>query len=128
MAAPGGGRAPPPVRAPLAQLAPLLGLLAACASAPRPAAPPSAPDLGRFPPEVQAAIRGRNVVRGMDAQAVRLAWGEPDAVERTPSAVSGLEYQRWSWRAGPTGPARFAWLAGGRVVDVLVPPATGRPP
>jgi hypothetical protein len=116
------------VRAPLAPL--LAALLAACASpAPRPAGPPApGPSLERWPPEVQAAIRERRVVRGMDAEAARLAWGEPDAVERTPSAAApGLEYQRWSWRAGPGGPARFVWLADGRVVDVLVPPAGGPP-
>lgn len=63
------------------------------------------------------------MVRGMDASAVRLAWGEPDAVERTPSAAApGLEYQRWSWRQGPGGPARYAWLADGQVVDALVAP------
>ncbi len=114
------------MRAPLAPL--LAALLAACAS-PRPLALHTAPPLAgleRWPPEVQAAIRERRVVRGMDAEAVRLAWGEPDAVERTPSAAApGLEYQRWSWRAGPSGPARFAWLADGRVVDVLVAPAAG---
>ena len=111
-----------------ASLAPFLAtLLAACASpAPRPAAAPPASGLERWPPELRAAIRERRVVRGMDAEAVRLAWGEPDAVERTPSAAApGLEYQRWSWRAGPGGPARFAWLADGRVVDVLVPAAGG---
>jgi hypothetical protein len=115
------------VRAPLALL--LAGLLAACAAPqPRPAAPPAAPELARFSPEIRAAIRERRVVRGMDADAVRLAWGQPDAVERTPSAAApGLEYQRWSWRAGPGGPARFAWLADGRVVDVLVPPAGAAP-
>ncbi len=111
------------MRAPLALL--LAGLLAACASP----APPAAsrlpgPGLERWPPEIRAAIRERRLVRGMDAEAVRLAWGPPDAVERTPSAGSpGLEYQRWSWRAGPGGPARFAWLADGQVVDLLVPPA-----
>ena len=107
------------MRAPLAPL--LAGLLAACAS-PRPAGP----GLERWPPDVRAAIRERRLLRGMDAEAVRLAWGEPDAVERTPSASApGLEYQRWSWRAGSGGPARFAWLAGGQVVDFLVPPAAG---
>jgi hypothetical protein len=116
------------VRAPLAPL--LAGLLASCAApAPRPAAPPPLADLGRFAPEVQAAIRERRLLRGMDAAAVRLAWGEPDAVERTSSAAApSLEYQRWSWRAGPGGPSRFAWLADGRVVDVLVPPAGGPEP
>ncbi len=111
-------------------LAPLLcGLLVACAApAPRPA-PPPAPSLASYPEEIRAAIRERRVVRGMDPAAVRLAWGEPDAVERTPSAAApGLEYQRWSWRAGPGGPARFAWLADGRVVDVLVPPPPGPGP
>lgn len=104
------------MRAPLAPL--LAGLLAACGS-PRPAGP----GLERWPPEIQAAIRERRLLRGMDAGAVRLAWGEPDAVERAPSAsVPGLEYQRWIWRAGPGHPARFAWFAGGQVVDFLVPP------
>jgi hypothetical protein len=115
------------VRAPLALL--LAGLLAACAAPrPRPAAPPAAAELARFPPEIRAAILERRAVRGMDAEALRLAWGEPDAVERTPSAAApGLEYQRWSWRAAPGGPARFAWLADGRVVDVLAPPAGAAP-
>lgn len=114
------------MRAPLAPL--LAGLLAACASpGARPAASrPPGPGLERWPPEIRAAIRERRLVRGMDAEAVRLAWGVPDAVERTPSAAApGLEYQRWSWRAGPGGPARFAWLADGQVVDVLVQPAGG---
>ena len=109
------------------KLAPLLaGLLAACAA---PAARPAAgPELASYPPEVQAAIRERRVVRGMDAAAVRLAWGEPDAVERTPSAAApGLEYQRWSWRAGPGRPARFAWLADGQVLDAFVAPAAATP-
>lgn len=124
MALDGGGRAPArprPVRAPLAPL--LAGLLAACA------APAPRPELASYPREIQAAIREHRVVPGMDAAAVRLAWGEPDAVERTPSAAApGLEYQRWSWRAGPGGPARLAWLADGRVVDVLIPPAAAAPP
>lgn len=115
------------MRAPLAPL--LAGLLAACAS-PGPAGSQRAvAGLERWPPQVQAAIRERRLLRGMDAEAVRLAWGEPDAVERTSSAsVPGLEYQRWSWRAGSGGPARFAWLAGGQVVDVLVLPAGGAAP
>ncbi len=117
------------MRAPLLPL--LLGLVAACAAAtPRPPGSPAAgPELGRYPPEVRAAIRERRVVPGMDAAAVRLAWGEPDAVERTPSAAApGLEYQRWSWRAGAAGPARLAWLAEGRVVDWLVPAAAPTAP
>jgi len=105
-------------------LALALALLAlSCAAPARVAAPavPTPPDprLARFPPAIQAAIRERRVVGGMDAEAVRLAWGEPAAVERTPSvAAPGLWYERWSYGAGPGGPARAVWLAEGRVVDV----------
>lgn len=111
------------MRTPLALL--LAALVAACTS-PRPGPLPGGASLERWPPEVRAAIREKRLLRGMDAEAVRLAWGEPDAVERTPSASApGLEYQRWSWRAGSGGPARFAWLAGGQVIDFLAPPAGG---
>ncbi len=111
------------MRAPLAPL--LAALMAACTS-PRPGPLPPGASLERWPPEVRTAIREKRLLRGMDAEAVRLAWGEPDAVERTPSASApGLEYQRWTWRSGSGGPARFAWLAGGQVIDFLVPPAGG---
>jgi hypothetical protein len=56
----------------------------------------------------------------MDAEAVRLAWGEPDAVERGVSPnVVGLAYERWIYRGGREGSrAGEVWLAGGRVSDV----------
>jgi hypothetical protein len=60
----------------------------------------------------------------MEAEAVRLAWGEPASVERTPSATApGLAYERWSYGGGPAGQGRAVWLADGRVVDVVEPPA-----
>jgi hypothetical protein len=106
-------------------LALALSVLALSCGAPaRVAAPaPTDPRLSRFPAAVQAAIRERRVVRGMDAEAVRLAWGEPAAVQRTPSAVApGLAYEQWSYAASPMGPARAVWLADGRVVDVAEMP------
>lgn len=126
---------PRPVRAPSALALAHLALAAACllpACAGRepvarmahpPLLPGPDPRLARYPPEIRSAIEERRVVRGMDAEAVRLAWGEPDAVERTPSAVApGLVYERWTWRAA----ARVAWLAEGRVVDAISTEPTGR--
>jgi len=105
----------------------LLLLALSCAAPARVAAPaaPTPPDprIASYPAAIQAAIRERRVVRGMDAQAVRLAWGDPAAVERTPSATApGLAYERWAYGAGPGGPARAVWLADGRVVDVAEMP------
>jgi hypothetical protein len=113
-------------------LALALSLLALSCAAPArvaaPAAAPPDPRLDRYPAAVRAAIRERRVVRGMDAEAVRLAWGEPAAVERTPSlAAPGLLYERWSYGAGPGGPARAVWLADGRVVDVAEMPGATAP-
>jgi hypothetical protein len=112
-------------------LALALSLLAlSCAAPARVAAPASPPDprLDRYPAAIRAAIRERRIVRGMDAAAVRLAWGEPAAVERTPSAAApGLAYERWSYGAGPGGPARAVWLADGRVVDVAEMPGATAP-
>jgi hypothetical protein len=96
-----------------------------CAAPSRVATPasPLDPRLDRYPAAIREAIRERRVVRGMDAEAVRLAWGEPAAVERTPSAAApGLSYERWIYGAGPGGPARSAWLADGRVVDAIEAP------
>jgi hypothetical protein len=99
---------------------------------PAPSPPPAlAPDprLARFPPEIQEAIRARRVVRGMEAEGVRLSWGDPDAVVRNASpAAAGLAYERWTYRGGKEGaPAGEVWLAGGRVTDVTpAPEAAGR--
>ncbi len=65
----------------------------------------------------QAILAGR-ALRGMDAEALALAWGKPTAVERRPSvAAAGLTYERWRWSAHGGAPAREAVLVDGRVID-----------
>jgi hypothetical protein len=65
----------------------------------------------------------------MEAEGVRLSWGEPDTVARTASpAAAGLAYERWTYLGGKEGaPAGEVWLAGGRVTDLTpAPQAAGR--
>ncbi|HVP67442.1 MAG TPA: hypothetical protein VMT17_09290 [Anaeromyxobacteraceae bacterium] len=87
-------------------------LLASCAAAPPPPRPPLEPE--------RAAARPPPVAPGMDAAALRRAWGEPVTVRKVPSpTAAGLLYEVWSW--GRPGEGREALLVDGRVVDVLDP-------
>jgi len=102
-------------RATAVALAAVLG--AGCAGSPgsAPAAPgPAAPGSTGGPPALP------EVVPGMDAAAVRRAWGDPAAVRRIPSpSAPGLVYERWTW--GAPGHGREVVLVEGKAIDVLDP-------
>lgn len=57
--------------------------------------------LAKYPPYVQKAIWDRDVVPGMDKEAVLLSWGRPDSVERLSADDSkGVDQESWSYRHG----------------------------
>ena len=122
-------------------LATACAALAACASAPSPAVPPGPPSAAEAQPAPAAgpsAAGGSAPLRaaaapgpvappgaatappplpGMDAAAVRRAWGEPASIRRIPSlSVPGLVYERWTWSGG-----REVVLVDGKALDVLEP-------
>ncbi len=74
--------------------------------------------LARFPPYVQTAIWDRDVVPGMDKEAVLLSWGRPDEVER-PSAdeSKGVDHQVWLYGHGKPKEDRVTIIQG--VVTVV---------
>ncbi|MBI5547131.1 MAG: hypothetical protein HY901_24890 [Deltaproteobacteria bacterium] len=58
--------------------------------------------LSRYPPYVQTAIWSRDVVPGMDKEAVLLSWGRPDSVDRLDADSSkGIQQEIWAYRRGP---------------------------
>lgn len=67
------------------------------------------PELERYPAEVRAAIREKRLVRGMDAQAVTLAWGRPERIRQ--EWVEGVKSETWTWPLGK----RHATLRDGRL-------------
>jgi hypothetical protein len=72
---------------------------------PPPEAPPPAPRAGRAQ---------RDVVRGMEAAAVRAVLGEPRHIERIDStAAHGSRYERWIYDQ------REVVLLDGKVIDLL---------
>lgn len=90
-------------------------LLAACAAlgcaTSRPATPPPPAPL---PAPTSAAPAGPVLPTGLDAQEVRRRLGEPERVERIPSAAaSGAVYERWRYRD------REVVLLDGKVIDVV---------
>ena len=74
--------------------------------------------LARFPKYVQTAIWDRDVVPGMDKEAVLLSWGRPDAVERLASEDSrGVDQEIWLYGHGKKQEDRVTIIQG--VVTVV---------
>ncbi|MGC4114291.1 MAG: hypothetical protein QM765_06680 [Myxococcales bacterium] len=74
--------------------------------------------LARFPKYVQTAIWDRDVVPGMDKEAVLLSWGKPDAVDRVPSDESkGVDQEVWLYGHGKSKEDRVTIIQG--VVTVV---------
>ncbi|HEY3449365.1 MAG TPA: hypothetical protein VGK67_23625 [Myxococcales bacterium] len=74
--------------------------------------------LSRFPKYVQTAIWDRDVVPGMDKEAVLLSWGRPDSVDRLSADDSkGVEQEIWIYGHGKPKEDRVTIIQG--VVTVV---------
>lgn len=74
--------------------------------------------LGRFPKYVQTAIWDRDVVPGMDKEAVLLSWGRPDSVDRLSTDDSkGVAQEVWVYGHGKAKEDRVTIIQG--VVTVV---------
>jgi len=73
--------------------------------------------LARFAPHVREAIWAGEVVPGMDADAVMLAWGPPERIERVRDPLQkGLpKRETWLYRGGK----REAVFVEGQVIEVV---------
>jgi len=65
----------------------------------------------RFPLEIKTALREKRLVRGMDAQAVELAWGRPETIKQ--EYVESVKVETWTWPLGK----RQAVLRDGKLVE-----------
>jgi hypothetical protein len=79
--------------------------------------------LAKYPKYVQEAIWSREVVVGMDKEAVFLTWGQPDEVERaTYEEARGVEREVWFFKRGTSHKDDFQVLImSGQVVEVRAP-------
>ncbi len=67
--------------------------------------------LTRYPNEVRSALRQKRLLRGMDTDAVRLAWGPPEQIHR--EFLDGAKVETWTWPLRK----RTATLRDGRLVE-----------
>jgi hypothetical protein len=51
--------------------------------------------LTRYPNDVRAALRQKRLLRGMDTDAARLAWGPPEKIHR--EFLEGAKVETWTW-------------------------------
>jgi hypothetical protein len=78
--------------------------------------------LAKYPRHVQDAIWKKEIVPGMDGEAVLLSWGSPDEIERKdPDEAKGVSYEKWIYRKGSVMErqgTREVWMVNGLVSDV----------
>jgi hypothetical protein len=82
--------------------------------------------LAKYPKYIQEAIWSRQVVAGMDKEAVFLTWGQPDEVERaTYEEAHGVERETWIFRRGVSNRESYQVLIiTGQVIEVRKPVGT----
>lgn len=51
--------------------------------------------LARYPSDVRAALRQKRLLRGMDGDAAKLAWGPPERIHQ--EYVGGIKLETWTW-------------------------------
>jgi hypothetical protein len=69
--------------------------------------------LARYPKYVQDAIWSRDVVPGMDREAVLLSFGRPDSVDRSDDArARGVDDEMWYFKRGGNGDVRVRIIQG----------------
>lgn len=73
-------------------------------------------DLARFPTDVRAALRQKRLVRGMEAEAAKLAWGPPERIHQ--SYADGVKVETWTWPLGK----RSASFRNGRLSEAVPAP------
>ena len=51
--------------------------------------------LARYPADVREAVRQKRLLRGMDGDAAKLAWGSPERIHQEVS--NGVKLETWTW-------------------------------
>ncbi len=68
-------------------------------------------DLARFAPDVRAALRQKRLVRGMETDAAKLAWGPPERIQQ--AYADGVKVETWTWPLGK----RTAKFRDGKLIE-----------